>query len=97
MAAITVRNLPGDVHAKLRSLASSKGSSVEALVRTTLAQASHGAPLSSGFSEMQAPWNGPDVKTSTPANLWGAMRGTVHLDPAADLSAPTGEVWKASA
>lgn len=28
-------------------------------------------------------------------DLWGAMRGTVHVMPGVDLTAPTGEIWDA--
>jgi antitoxin (DNA-binding transcriptional repressor) of toxin-antitoxin stability system len=31
----------------------------------------------------------------TPAELWGAMRGTVKMAPGADLTQGTGEVWDA--
>jgi antitoxin (DNA-binding transcriptional repressor) of toxin-antitoxin stability system len=30
-----------------------------------------------------------------PAELWGAMRGTVTVPPGTDLTQGTGEVWEA--
>jgi prevent-host-death family protein len=30
-----------------------------------------------------------------PAELWGAMRGTVRVAPGADLTEATGEIWEA--
>ena len=30
-----------------------------------------------------------------PAELWGAMRGTVRIPPGTDLTQGTGEVWEA--
>ena len=32
---------------------------------------------------------------SEPADLWGAMRGSVTVAPGTDLTAPTGEFWDA--
>ena len=32
---------------------------------------------------------------SSPAPLWGAMRGTVKVTPGTDLTQGTGEVWEA--
>jgi antitoxin (DNA-binding transcriptional repressor) of toxin-antitoxin stability system len=32
---------------------------------------------------------------SSPAQLWGAMRGTVKVTPGTDLTQGTGEVWEA--
>jgi prevent-host-death family protein len=37
----------------------------------------------------------PYRQTITP--LWGAMKGSVTLLPGTDLTAPTGETWKANA
>jgi antitoxin (DNA-binding transcriptional repressor) of toxin-antitoxin stability system len=28
-------------------------------------------------------------------DLWGAMRGTVTIEPGVDLTEPTGEIWEA--
>jgi len=30
-----------------------------------------------------------------PAELWGAMRGSVTVAPGVDLTQPTGEIWEA--
>ena len=30
-----------------------------------------------------------------PAELWGALRGTVKIPPGTDLTEPTGETWEA--
>jgi len=32
---------------------------------------------------------------SSPAELWGALRGTVTVSPGTDLTQGTGEVWEA--
>lgn len=33
--------------------------------------------------------------TDRPHELWGALRGTVLVEPGTDLTGPTGEIWNA--
>jgi plasmid stability protein len=106
MPAITVRNLPESVHATLKQRAAGGKLSVEALVRHLLATwaALPNTPMQkdptdmSGFSEAPATWPEPPslVQASHP-DLWGAMKGTVHIPPDTDLAAPLNEAWKATA
>jgi plasmid stability protein len=95
MGAITIRNLPEAVHNQLREMASAGNLSVEALVRNLLAAATAGtAQHASGMSEASAPWAMPPKPAST--ELWGALPGCVHIPPATDLTAATGEAWDAA-
>jgi plasmid stability protein len=99
MSAITIRNLPESVHAGLRGLAAARGQSVEAFVRNTLAEAVQSTAAEgkstkvTGMSEAGFPWNAP--KTAPP-ELWGALKGSVHIPPGTDLTAPLDEVWEAA-
>jgi hypothetical protein len=109
MPAITVRHLPEGVHAALKHQAAVHNRSVEAHVRVILA--AHTAPppqlnatlpgpkpmcaVANGFAEAALPWGG--LKPATPLpDLWGALKGTVHVDPATDLTEPLDEPWEAS-
>jgi plasmid stability protein len=104
MSAITIRNLPEDVHAGLRRLAAARGQSVEAFVRNILAEAVQSAAQpdstpakATGMSEATFPWNGPPAGPPRPLpELWGALKGSVHIPPGTDLTAPLDEVWEAA-
>ena len=93
---MTIRSLPDEVHAKLRRMAGSAGTSVEALVRGILAEATMETPRPPGMSEASAPWIVPAKQLLTAApDLWGALPGCIQPATGADLTAPTGEAWKA--
>jgi hypothetical protein len=104
MPAITIRNLPESVHATLKQRAATAKLSVEELVRRVLASwaGPMGDPIQKespnmhGFSEASAGWPAPpaQVQASHP-DLWGAMKGSVHVHPDTDLAAPLDELWKA--
>jgi plasmid stability protein len=102
MPAITIRNLPENVRTGLRELASTRGQSVEAFVRNTLAEAVQSAAAkgakstkATGMSEATFPWSGPQVALQPSSELWGALKGSVYIPPGADLTAPLDEAWEA--
>jgi len=102
MPAITIRNLSDSTHLALKKRAAAEKLSVEALVRRLVAaevqvattlKPQDAAPMT-GFSESPASSIPPPGK-SAPAELWGAMQGTVHIPPGTDLTAPLDEVGEA--
>jgi plasmid stability protein len=102
MPAITIRNLPEAVHTALKHRAAREKLSVEALVRRLLAtemlarrQDEEGSRMT-GFAELSQPWgHALSVPQSAP-DLWGALRGTVHIPADTDLAAPLDEDWEAA-
>jgi hypothetical protein len=106
MPAITIRNLPDSVHTTLKQRAVAGKLSVEELVRRVLASWA-GNPDNppqkdpshmSGFSAASATWPAPpSAPQASHPDLWGAMKGTVHIPPGTDLTAPLDEAWKATA
>jgi hypothetical protein len=99
IAAITIRNLPDPVHDALRQMAEACNMSVEGLVRNLLAkavaQSEAGESKPTGIAEPPQTWSGAPTLTP-PTGLWGALRGTVHIPPGTDLTAPTGALWEAA-
>jgi plasmid stability protein len=99
MSAITIRNLPDGVHNDLRQLAAAANLSVEALVRNLLADATQPSPVKlPGMADAGGSW-GPAPETAaaqTAPELWGALRGSVHVPAATDLTASTAELWDAA-
>ena len=100
MAALTIRNLPDDVHARLRAGASASQLSVEGFVRRILAEAPiAGSAVENattlGFSEAAMPYTHvPGAAPAAPIpELWGALKGSVQVAPGADLTAPLDEGW----
>ena len=104
MPAITIRNLPESLHATLKQRAAAAKLSVEELVRRILASwavsgvatIQKDSAMMPGFSETSAAWPQPPAPAivSHP-DLWGAMKGSVHVHPDTDLTAPLDEPWKA--
>jgi hypothetical protein len=48
-----------------------------------------------GFAEASVPWG--NLKPAGPLpDLWGALKGTVHINPATDLAEPLDEPWEAT-
>ncbi len=100
MGAITVRNLPNDVHTKLRHMAADAKVSVEALVRNVLAEAVAQMVLLEtgqfGMSEASPQWvHAPAGSGTNATDLFGALRGTILVPPETNLAEPTGESWGA--
>ncbi len=102
MAAIAIRNLPDAVHEALRQRAAERQISLEGLVRMILAEAVAGqadavSPTVSGFAEVSLPWGAPQLSPGADPtrDLWGALKGSVHVPGNADLTAPLGEAWHA--
>jgi plasmid stability protein len=97
MSAITIRNLPETVHDGLRQMAAANNLSVEALVRNLLAATADGATTTkaAGLSEATAPWGATPPPSQSTAELWGALRGTIHIPAATDLTAPA-DTWEAA-
>jgi len=109
VGAITVRNLPDEVHGGLRLLAEARQVSVESLVRVVLAEVVRrendeaGPPKIAGFGEASMPWGmtgsrettGTAMSEGAPGELWGALRGSVHVPAGTDLTAPLDESWQA--
>lgn len=95
VSAIVIRGLPDGVHAALKAAAASRRQSMEAYVRGVLSE--HvAAPGPGGFAEAQAAYlAGREVASSAPAELFGAMMGSVMVAPGTDLAAPPGEAWDA--
>jgi plasmid stability protein len=102
MAAITIRNLSDPVHEWLKDRARARTISVEALCRTLLAEARvldgqpGSGPKASGMADAQAgnsvpPKAGPAHKMQ---DLWGALKGSVHIPTDADLTALLLEAWQ---
>jgi hypothetical protein len=78
-------------------MAASDNVSVEALVRNLLATAAAAGVKTTeitGMSEAAMPWNVKSAAQSTP-DLWGALKGTVHVPPETDLSAAA-DSWEAA-
>jgi plasmid stability protein len=105
MAAITIRNLPDHVHEWLKDSAKAWDMSAEALCRLILGEAisregkAHLVPPVTGVAEVRASYTGP-VTIDAPAlspELWGALKGSVHVPPETDLTAPLAEAWHAEA
>jgi len=103
MPAITIRNLPEHVHIGLRGLAATRGQSVEALVRNTLAEAVQSAATKGakstqapGMSEATFPWNAPQASPQMSCELWGALKGSAYIPQGADPTAPLDEAWEAA-
>jgi plasmid stability protein len=104
MPALTIRNLPGDVHTRLRERAAAAQVSVEGLIRRTLADVVTAQPedrkmAPTGFGEVSLPLIHAAANGSAGAmpELWGALKGSVRIETDTDLTAPTGEVWSAEA
>jgi plasmid stability protein len=109
VAAITVRRVPEEVHGGLRRLAEARRLSVEALVRVGLAEmvrreaGDTGAAPMTGFGEASGAWGSTGAADATgastsgvaPGELWGALKGSVHVPAETDLTAPPGESWEA--
>jgi len=111
MAAITVRNLPDDVHDVLRARAARESVSVEGVARRLLAAGARARDGRdgmgvTGMAEVSLPW-GPAPEAvaaqspealSGPSSgaLWGALRGSAFIPQGADLTAPLGEHWDAA-
>ncbi len=106
MGAITIRNVPDEVHGGLRRLAASRQLSVESLVRVALAEVVRqetggaGSAQVTGFGEASMPWQAaaPGDATMSPlpsGELWGALKGSVHVPAETDLTAPLDESWQA--
>ena len=104
MSAITIRALPDSVHDRLREMASSGNLSVEALVRNLLGEATRrDAEKVTGMAEASSRWIGAPKAGGArakvppaPVELWGALRGCVHVPAPADLMAPADEAWDAA-
>ena len=109
MPAITIRQLPDHVHAALKQQAASHNRSVEAHVRAILAAyaepavpnplppsgAPHMPEAPKGFAEASVPWGNLTPASPLP-DLWGALKGTVHVNPATNLTEPLDEPWEAT-
>ncbi len=98
MSAITIRNLPEPVHDSLRQMAASDNVSVEALVRNLLATAAAAGVKTTeitGMSEAAMPWSVKSAAAQSTPDLWGALKGTVHVPPETDLSAAA-DSWEAA-
>jgi hypothetical protein len=62
-----------------------------------------GPAQASGFGEAAMPWGAlvpgdPDHSVgpeAAPGELWGALKGSVHVAPDTDLTAPLAERWRA--
>jgi hypothetical protein len=89
MPAITIRNIPESVHAGLKRRAATSKLSVEELLRRLLS-----SWVDTSADPMQTETETLKPKPPYP-DLWGAMKGTVHIPPDTDLTAPLDEAWKA--
>jgi plasmid stability protein len=102
VSAITIRNLPDTVHAALKRRAALEKLSVEALVRRLLAAAmlaprhDEGTAPMTEFAEIAQPWVHAPSASHPAADLWGALRGTVHIPAGTDLAAALDEDWEAA-
>lgn len=100
MAALTIRNLPDDVHGRLRACAGEAQVSVEGFVRRILAEATaekDEAMSPAGFSKAPLPFiHAASGMSAAPLpELWGALRGSVRVAADTDLTAASGEDWPA--
>ncbi len=102
MPAITIRNLPETVHTALKQRAAREKLSVEALVRRLLAtemlvsRHEEGGTKMTGFAEISQAWGQSPAVPQPAPDLWGALRGMVHIPAGSDLSAPLDEDWEAA-
>ena len=97
---LTIRNLPDDVHARLRSRAAEAQVSVEGFVRRVVADATRERDRdvpAAGFAEASPVFTHAVAGMSDGAlpELWGALRGSVLVAPRTDLTAAAGEDWAA--
>ena len=52
----------------------------------------------SGFAEAHSAFvHAPGASPAQGGDLWGALKGTVHVPTGTDLTAPLGEAWGAEA
>ena len=100
MSAVTIRNLPDSVHDGLRQLAAAAANlSVEAFVRNLLANATQQSSVNvAGMADAEVSWGLAPEKAAaqTAPDLWGAMKGCVHVPAGTDLTAGTAEPWEAA-
>ena len=102
MPTLTIRNLPDDVHARLRAGAAASHVSVEGFVRRTLGEVMDGTRETSGmsqpgFGEAPQPFIHAvaDASSGPSPELWGALKGSVRFASGVDLTAPLDEAWSA--